>query len=292
MSDFNSRNALEPKRYTLSEFSEPQFFLFEGLRLAYHDPDAASEKPAVVCLHAIGHGSRDFEAFRSFFKDTYRVVTLDWPNHGRSESDSVAVSIERFSYILDHFIRSLKLKKFVIVGNSIGGGAAVKFATSQHPRLKGLILCNPAGLDKGGILAYRFSLFIERQMHLGSQKKRSFSGWYRRYYKNILITEKSREQRERIIESCYEMAESAEQAWRSFRSPESSLRKFVTGVRVTTVFAWAKKDRIVRWSRCKAAVNRFQKKQILFFDAGHAPFLETPEEFCLEFKNILVDFFK
>jgi hypothetical protein len=49
---------------------EPRSFVnLSGVQLAYSDPNMDSNLPVIICLHAIGHGGRDFEAFKSAFEN-------------------------------------------------------------------------------------------------------------------------------------------------------------------------------------------------------------------------------
>ncbi len=53
----------------------------DGVRLAVA---REGHGPALVCLHAIGHGGGDFDAFASAVKNRYEVIRIDWPSQGRS----------------------------------------------------------------------------------------------------------------------------------------------------------------------------------------------------------------
>ena len=250
-----------------------------GIRLAYSDPDARSSLPIVICLHAIGHGGRDFDEFRSHFSKDYRIITLDWPGQGNSDDDHEAASVSRYTELFTNFVGQLKLEKFFILGNSIGGGVAIRYASENPEKVKALILCNPAGLDQGGFFARIFIGWIERRMRSGTKKEESFRDWFKRYYHKVLITDESADERERIIASAYEIAPILEQAWRSFRMPEGDLRSLIPQVKMPVLFAWAEKDGYVQWSRCKEAVEKFVNRKVVLFKAGHAPFLETSSEF-------------
>src|SRR5437588_6888685 len=92
-----------------------------GVRIAYNDDGAG---PAVVCLHAIGHGASDYARVSQTLRRRHRVIALDWPGHGRSGPDIEAASPWRYAQLLEKFIEQLELDRVVLIGNSIGGGAA------------------------------------------------------------------------------------------------------------------------------------------------------------------------
>ena len=54
------------------------------------------QDPAVVCLHAIGHGGGDFADFASAVKDRFEVIRIDWPGQGQSGPDPKPLSPARY----------------------------------------------------------------------------------------------------------------------------------------------------------------------------------------------------
>jgi len=119
-------------------------------------------------------------------------------------------------------------------------------------------------------------------MRSGTEMESSFAGWFSEYYDKVLIMNQAAEERARIVASAYEIAPIFEQAWHSFRQPAGDLRRLIPKIKMPVLFAWAKDDGYVQWSRCKEAVDRFINKKVILFDGGHAPFLEVPEKFNKE----------
>ena len=57
----------------------------------------------IVCLHATGHGGRDYAAFADAMAHSgYSVFVVDWPGHGDSPTDATGrrVSDERYAELL------------------------------------------------------------------------------------------------------------------------------------------------------------------------------------------------
>jgi 4,5:9,10-diseco-3-hydroxy-5,9,17-trioxoandrosta-1(10),2-diene-4-oate hydrolase len=91
--------------------------LLEGVSIAY--TDSGGEGPILVCLHAIGHGARDFEDLARRLSPQYRVIALDFPGQGNSGADREPASATRYAKLLSEFIDQLGLKSVVLVGNSM-----------------------------------------------------------------------------------------------------------------------------------------------------------------------------
>ena len=92
----------------------------DGVRLAYA---RRGRGEPVVCLHAIGHGGRDFEAFAGLVSDQFEVICIDWPGQGRSGPDTQPASAARYAALLSGALTKLKIERPIVLGCSIGGAA-------------------------------------------------------------------------------------------------------------------------------------------------------------------------
>jgi len=251
----------------------------DGVRLAYNDNGAG---PVIVCLHAIGHGARDFAVLRERLGARYRIITLDWPGHGRSADDRVAVSAARYTDLLEGFLSALGIERPVLLGNSIGGAAAIRFASAHPTRVRALVLANPGGLDRGGngALTRLITGLSAGFFAAGARGARWYPRAFAAYYRMILHGPEAAAQRERIVAAAVEVAPVLAQAWRSFGQPDADIRALAARITCPVLFAWAEHDRINRLGRARAAIRRFPDARLETFRGGHAAFLEAPDEFA------------
>jgi len=120
-----------------------------GTRLHYHDTGTGTGDP-VVFLHGGGPGVSAWSNFGrniAVFAERYRVLAPDQPGFGRSETEGIAGnyfthSAEALRALLDE----LGVEKVNLVGNSLGGGTAVRFALTYPDRVGRLVLMGPGGL--------------------------------------------------------------------------------------------------------------------------------------------------
>ncbi len=184
--------------------------VLDGVAIAYSDTGGGG--PVLICLHAIGHGARDFDEMAHRLPG-YRVIAIDFPGQGRSSQDHVAASGTRYAQLLTLFIARLQLHDVVLLGNSIGGATAVRY-TLEHPdNVRGLVLC-----DSGGILPlpdFRTRLAIGAfvQFFAAGERGAPWFGWaFAHYYNGVLKEAPAREERARIVRSAYEIAPELTQA--------------------------------------------------------------------------------
>lgn len=125
--------------------------LLEGklVQIAYMDvqPDSAW-KTTVILFHGKnfnGYYWKDVMAF--LVKAGYRVIAPDQPGWGRSDKPDLHYSFQLLSYAMHQLIDSLHIAKVTIVGHSMGGMLAARFAMMYPDKVGRLILEDPIGLE-------------------------------------------------------------------------------------------------------------------------------------------------
>jgi pimeloyl-ACP methyl ester carboxylesterase len=251
--------------------------LHNGVELAYSDSGGSG--PVLICLPAIGHGARDFEDLGHRLAPQYRVIALDFPGQGNSGADIKPASATRYAELLAEFIERLKLSCVILIGNSIGGAASIRYASANPKRVKALILCDSGGLGKSGLVS---RLFIEGFVQFFAVGRRG-AFWYpwafEKYYRHVLVMAPAHEERDRIIRSAYEIASPSEQAWRSFAKPEESLLQMLPSIQCPVFLAWAKQDFVIPLRYVQPSFGLFRKYQMEVFEGGHSAFLEDSDHF-------------
>ena len=261
--------------------------VLDGVEIAYTDSGARA--PVLIGLHAIGHGARDFEDLSRRLGSRYRVIALDFPGHGHSGPDSTPASGTRYTEILTRFIETLDLRDVTLLGNSIGGAAAIRY-TSLHPeRVKGLVLCDTGGLGPPGRTGRMFIGAFAQFFAAGRRGAPWFSSAFARYYRSVLKGAPAREERGRIVRAGPEMAGVLEQAWRSFAKPEEDLSALLPSIRCPVFLAWAKEDVVLPLERSAPFFERFPNRVLEVFEGGHSAFLEDPDKFERSVRRFLED---
>jgi pimeloyl-ACP methyl ester carboxylesterase len=266
--DYRSQVGAQEPRATVS---------VDGVDIAY--TDSGGPGPTMICLHAIGHGARDYEDLSRRLSPQYRVIALDFPNQGNSGADSQPASGTRYTEILRGFIDKLDLSSVTLVGNSIGGAVAIRYAGVHPERVKALVLCDSGGLQSPNWIARVFIGGFAQFFAAGRRRAFWYPWAFSRYYSHVLKAEMASEERDRIVRSAYEIAPTLEEAWRSFGRSEESLAPVLPQVRCPVLIAWAKDDFVLPLKGNAPAFERFPNHRVETFEGGHAAFLEDPERF-------------
>lgn len=116
-----------------------------GLKVHYRDqgrPDA----PVIVMIHGFGASLQTWEPWVQRLGSRYRIITLDLPGFGlTSAPKGYTLTRTGFVDVVDGVTTRLGVSKFVLVGNSMGGGVAWNFALKHPDKLQGLVLVDAAG---------------------------------------------------------------------------------------------------------------------------------------------------
>jgi pimeloyl-ACP methyl ester carboxylesterase len=259
--------------------------IVDGVRLAVA---SAGSGPPIICLHAIGHGGRDFEAFAAGIRHGFQVVRIDWPGQGRSGADSEPPTPARYAQLLRGVVSTLGLDPPVIIGCSIGGAAAIHYAAKYPARA--IVLANSGGLAELTAFNRKACLFISRIFAAGARRAWWFGALFALYYRSILPSRAAWPQRRRIVRAGYETAQTMSQAFAKFAEPaEADQRQAAASLEIPVLVAWSMQDKINLFSAVLPALKQMKHVRIAQFKGGHAAFLEQPQRFISEYLRFIFE---
>ena len=121
----------------------------------------------IIFLHGWGSNKEIMKVFKDDF-DEFKLIFIDMPGFGKSSNEYILTTKE-YSLIVDEFLKSLNIKKDIIVGHSFGG----KVATLLNPEC--LVLLASAGIVLPKPLKVRLKIkFYKTLKKLGLSKFRKY----------------------------------------------------------------------------------------------------------------------
>jgi pimeloyl-ACP methyl ester carboxylesterase len=120
------------------------------VRLAWYDvpPTGAANGRAVLLLHGKNFwGDAWADVARALAAKGFRVIVPDQLGFGRSSKPDVHYSFELLSQLTRRVLDAAGVNGVAVVGHSMGGMLAVRFALAFPERTTHLVLENPIGLE-------------------------------------------------------------------------------------------------------------------------------------------------
>ena len=116
-----------------------------GVRIVYQSRGTG---PALVCCHGFGVNRIMWELQSEAFARAHRVITFDQRGHGESDHPLPAAggadpyTLDAFAEDLRGVLDDLGIHRARILGQSMGGATALRFATRWPERVEALILAS------------------------------------------------------------------------------------------------------------------------------------------------------
>jgi hypothetical protein len=235
----------------------------------------AGTGPAVVLLHANGGSHHDFAAVADAISRYATVYSVDWPGHGESAL-STTPSACGFADLLPGLLDAIADGPYTLIGNSLGGFAAVRTAAQRPDLVARLVLVNPGGFTPRSPLTLgvcrlfgtpRFAPTVMRLLpHLYLR---------RRTVTTIAI-------RSALVEASHDpdRVRTFAHLWRSFTDRRHDARADATAVNSPTLLVWGTRDPVLPWiTDGRRARRALPLAEAVTFGCGHQAFAEQPEEF-------------
>ncbi len=100
----------------------------------------------VVLLHGFLENNSMWNKIIPKLSKNNRVITIDLLGHGKTENLSYVHTMEEQAQMIKAILNSLKLRRYIIIGHSLGGYVALAFAELFPKNIKKLVLMNSTAL--------------------------------------------------------------------------------------------------------------------------------------------------
>src|SRR3954463_13027826 len=121
-------------------YSQPRLEI-DGREVNYCE---LGEGPAILFVHGLGASWQSWLEQMPEFAESHRVVAMDLPGFGYSESPSEDISIEYYARWTAKFMDILGIESAAVVGNSMGGFVSAELAIKTPERVQRLVFVSAA----------------------------------------------------------------------------------------------------------------------------------------------------
>ncbi|TGK21311.1 alpha/beta hydrolase, partial [Leptospira fluminis] len=121
-----------------------KFIRIDDVDLHYRDE---GKGPVIVLLHGVCSSLHTWDVWAEKLKSKYRVIRLDLPGHGLTGigKDLNGLELSQGVRTLDRFLNALKIDRFYLVGNSMGGYISWNYSLKHPEKVLKLVLIDSVG---------------------------------------------------------------------------------------------------------------------------------------------------
>jgi pimeloyl-ACP methyl ester carboxylesterase len=101
---------------------------------------------AVVLLHGFLESADIWSGYAEKLSRVYKVILIDLPGHGQSDCFGYVHRMELMAQGVKAVLDKLHLRRYILIGHSMGGYAALAFAELYSEHVKGLVLFHSTAL--------------------------------------------------------------------------------------------------------------------------------------------------
>src|SRR6266571_5049275 len=264
----------------------------------HYEEAGSHEGVPVVLLHGGGPGASGASNFRKnlpVFAEHFRTLVVDQPGYGKSDKPEVQGNYFTFAAeALKDLLDELGIDQAHLVGNSLGGGTAVRFALTYPERAGRLVLMGPGGLSLN-VFAPDPTEGVKRLAEFGAPPGPSpekLAAFLRTLvFDQRLITDELVEERFAAASDPAALAAAASLG-ASFFDPataeEGLLWREAHRLRNPVLLIWGREDRVNPLDGALVALKLIRRAQLhVFSRCGHWAQLERFDEFNQLVMNFL-----
>ena len=263
-----------------------------GPRVHYRD-EGPRDAPVIVLLHGSNADLHTWQPWVDRLKDRYRLIRFDQRGHGLTGAAEGGYDANAFARDIRAFADALKLNRFVLAGNSMGGANALRFAMQHPERLAGLVLIDAGGApikrEGGGNLAFtvlRMPVIgpLASQMMHRSLVERSV----RQSVSNqAVVTPEAVDRYWELARLPGNRAATRERfalPWTSFTADQ------VRAVKVPTLIMWGQEDALIPYAAAAWFRDHLPDARLVSYRGiGHLPMEEAPDASAQDLVRFLTD---
>ncbi|MEE9313499.1 MAG: alpha/beta hydrolase [Rhizobiaceae bacterium] len=261
-----------------------QFLEVEGQSVHYRD-QGARDAPVILLLHGTSASLHTFEGWAEKLQENWRVISVDLPGFGLTGPwigalESQDYSRENYAIFLFQFMDKLKIKRFAVAGNSLGGEVAWQMAASSKERVSAQILLNAAGYaDTGGQYPLAWKLItwpITSSISMSMLPRSAVAQGLRQVMvdQNLVTPDKIELYRDLGLRAGNRKA--LQQRLR-FITADGGVQH-LPQIEIPTLIIWGEQDVLIPSSTAKRFLKDIRGSELVIFDdLGHIPQEENPE---------------
>lgn len=218
----------------------------------------------IILVHGLAGDSRFFHNQLKYFGNSYKIIALDLPGHGKSSSITDQ-SIEMYNNSIEAVVKKEKIDTYILAGHSMGGIICLENYLRHKDKVKAMILIStspvlPVGKELINASIDDFNSFFNTLLMRIFHKKAGI--FILAAQKNI--TEQDKKTITEDLKLCSKI----------------NYDEYLEDIEIPVLLIANRFDRMIPASLTEAMQKKIKNSKIVLFEnEGHIPFFENGDEF-------------
>jgi pimeloyl-ACP methyl ester carboxylesterase len=284
-----------PRTLLVAKYATPpsQFLtLADGARIHFRDRGPASA-PTLILIHGSNASLFIWEPWAARLSNQFRIITIDMPGHGLTGAvPSGDYSEQGMVTVVARVADRLRLERFAIGGNSMGGAVAARFAEEYPQRVTQLILVDAGGMAirNGEHVPLAFWLaripLVNLSLLYATPRLLVLEGLDDAIVRKAVIDDG-------MIAGYWDFARmqgTREATLRRFQLPHDDFVARNAGrIAAPTLILWGEEDRLIPLEAGRRYAHAIRAAKLIVYPAtGHLPQEEVPDKSAADVRNFLL----
>ena len=239
----------------------------------------------IVLLHGFGGYKDQWTAFAKYLKG-YHLVIPDISGFGESSQvPTDNYSVESQVGRIDRFVEVLKLDKFHMAGNSLGGAYAATYGARHPGKVLTLALLDTAGVPSPSKSEFVLQLETGNNLLLAGNTEDVEKLLALIYAKRPPIPPAFKKI---LVADWIAHTEFNRKIWSDWQPLQYSLAPVLHGIQAPVLILWGEQDKMLDLgSVVFLEKNLKNHRTVIMKDTGHCPMIEKPEETAKAYRSFL-----
>lgn len=271
---------------------DSKFMPILGMNVHYRDEGVQTDSVPLILLHGMSSSLNTWDSVAMGLKSARRVISLDLPGFGLTgPSPENAYNFDYYSKFIDSFTTRLNIKRFILVGNSMGGAISWNYALHNPKGLAKMVLIDAAGYPKkgeSGSLGFKIAStpVINNLLLYATPKALVRKSLETIYFDQARVTEAQ-------VERFHDVAireGNREVALEIFKGSFGTTKNKgqINQVKTPTLILWGDKDNVISVENVVLFKRDIQGSMSeIYPNVGHVPMEEVPGKVVNSIKNFL-----
>lgn len=241
---------------------------FKKARIRYSDEGKGR---AIVLIHGFPESLEIWKEFSAVLSKHFRVIAIDLPGFGESESIGYVHSMELMAQCIHEVMHHCNLRRYILVGHSMGGYAGLAFAELFPDNLRGLVLFHSSSYPDSE------EKKADRDRSIEAIKKHTKT-FLKTFTANLFAKSGNRK-----LKKLREIASAASVRGLVAATEGMKIRKareiILRFAQYPVLFIYGKKDKVMNWENMLPQTEIPADKEVLLLEnTGHLGFYEAKKE--------------